>query len=161
MHLYLVRHCDAMHPTAQAERPLSDHGLKQAERLASWMGRSGLTLDEIVHSGVLRAQQTAEKIATVVRPTRGIRVEQGLQPGDSARDAVDRLRHDAGSRMVVTHLPIIAQIAALLLTGSARNEPVAFRTGTVAALVGEGDCWSLEWLIQPSMLAPAGGSRGT
>lgn len=156
MRLYLVRHCDAVHPVEHPERPLSADGREQARTLAAWCARSGVRVDEIVHSGVLRAAETADALAAALRPERGVRAEPGLRPGDSARHAVDHLRFGEGSRIVVTHLPIVAHMASLLLTGTERGEPLVFRTGSAAALEGEGEHWSLEWLVHPALLAAPG-----
>ena len=153
MHLYLVRHCDAVHPTEHPDRPLSVRGREQATRLRNWLDRTGVRVDEVLHSGVLRAIETADELARGVRPERGVRLENGLRPSDSPRNAADRLRHGPGSLLVVTHLPIVAHIASLLLTGTEHGEPLAFHTGTTAALVGEGGRWSLDWLVHPEMLA--------
>jgi phosphohistidine phosphatase len=152
MRLYLVRHCDAVHPAEHPDRPLSRNGEDQARRLAAWMGRNGILADEIVHSGVLRAAQTAEALSATVQPVRGVRMEPGLRPGDSAREAVDHLRFGDTSRVVVTHLPIVGHMASLLLSGNERSDPVFFRTGSIAAFEGEGDYWSLDWLIHPSLV---------
>lgn len=152
MRLYLVRHCDAVHPTEHPDRPLSARGRQDAARLRDWLDDTGIRVDEVLHSGVLRASQTAETLAVAVRPERGVRMEPGLCPGDPARDAADRLRFGDEARLVVTHLPIVAHIASLLLAGSEHGEPLSFRTGAIAALVGEGDHWSLDWLMRPDLI---------
>ena len=152
MRLYRVRHCDAVHPTEHPDRPLSVHGRQQAARLRDWLDATDVRVDEVLHSGVLRAKQTAETLAAAVRPARGVRMVPGLRPGDPARDAADTLRCGDESRLVVTHLPIVAHIASLLLAGSEHGEPLSFATGTIAALVGEGDHWSLDWLMRPELL---------
>lgn len=155
MRLVLVRHCDAVHPVENPDRPLSEHGRDQARRLAAWMRASGVRANEVLHSGVLRAAETAAEIAAALQPPRGIRAEAGLRPNDPPRLAVDGLRFGEGCVVVVTHLPIVAHMAALLLTGTERGEPVAFHTGSAAAFEGEGDHWSLEWAVHPALLPPA------
>jgi len=158
MTLYLTRHCDAVHPIEDAARPLSEHGRDQARRLAAFLPRvlrDTDGIDEVLHSGVLRAQQTAEILADTARPAKGVQQIVGLTPGDSANAAADLLRHEQRSLLVVTHLPLVATLAAILLGGARAREPLLFRTGTMAALTGEGDFWSLEWMVHPGILPAA------
>jgi phosphohistidine phosphatase len=158
MTLYLARHCDAVHPIEDPARPLSADGREQARRLAAFLPRAlrgHESIDEVLHSGVLRARQTAAILAEAVHPTRGTRQAVGLTPGDNARAAVDALRYEGRSLLVVTHLPLVADIARLLLGQPRGHDPVVYRTGTIAALAGSGDHWSLEWVIHPALLPPA------
>ncbi len=152
MRIYLTRHCDAVHPLADGTRPLSERGLDQARRLAAWMPRAIGAVHEVRHSGVLRAEQTAAILAEAARPEAGVRAVAGLTPGDSAEAAVESLRWETQPLLVVTHLPIVARIAALLLGTSAHSQPLAFHTGTIAAFDGSGMSWSLDWLVNPELL---------
>jgi len=158
MTLYLTRHCDAVHPMEDPARPLSEQGRDQARRLAAFLPRAlrGTDgIDEVLHSGVLRARQTAEILAETAHPARGARQLDGLTPGDSADAAADLLRHEDRSLLVVTHLPLVASLAGLLLGGSSGGAPALFRTGTMAALQGGGDHWALAWLVHPGVLPAA------
>jgi len=73
MHVYLVRHGDAKSEEVDPERPLSDRGWAEVERVAKHVGQLRLPLAEIRHSGKLRARQTAETFAKFVTPTYGVR----------------------------------------------------------------------------------------
>jgi len=55
--------------------------------------------------------------------------------------------------MIVGHLPFLGRLAALLLTGNADNDVVAFQFGCVVCLKREGPGkWKLEWMIVPKLL---------
>jgi len=155
MRLYLVRHCEAVHPLQDPARPLSDRGREQARRLAAWMPRTVGVVDEILHSGVPRARETAELLAAAIHPLKGVRQAPGLCPDDAPRDIADLLRHLDGSRVVVTHLPLVARVAGLLIGARAATDPLTFHTGSCAALLGEVDAWTVDWLVHPDVLPPA------
>jgi len=55
--------------------------------------------------------------------------------------------------MIVGHLPFLGRLAALLLTGNADNEVVAFQFGCVVCLSGDDSGrWKLEWMMVPELL---------
>lgn len=67
MHLYLIRHAEAVDLThaqvrADAERFLTDMGQVQARRLGAWFRRRGVRLSAILTSPMVRARQTADGI---------------------------------------------------------------------------------------------------
>lgn len=68
--LYLVRHADAGDPEAwtrpDAERPLSDKGRRQAQRLGAFLARLGFAPDRIVSSPKLRALDTARIVGDAI-----------------------------------------------------------------------------------------------
>ena len=161
MRLYLVRHCDAVHPLEDAERPLSPRGRDQAARLADWLPRIVGHVDQVWHSGVLRARQTAETLAGALPDAPPVVQHDGFTPGDSANHAADLVRHEDRALMVVTHLPLVARVAALLLTGRRDVEPLVFHTGSVAYLHGDSGAYVLDWLVHADVLPTARAPRAT
>src|SRR2546428_4370090 len=63
MDCYLVQHGEAKPEREDPARPLTDRGRREVERVAEGAQRSGVEIAEVVHSGELRAQQTAELAA--------------------------------------------------------------------------------------------------
>ena len=57
--LYLVQHGEAVGESVDPNRPLSAHGRATVEQVAACAARLGLKVDQIRHSGKLRAEQTA------------------------------------------------------------------------------------------------------
>ena len=70
MRLYLVQHGTAVPKDKDPERPLSKDGQTDVSRVASFLGRSGVHVARVLHSGKLRAQETALLLSEVVSPTR-------------------------------------------------------------------------------------------
>src|SRR5262249_29784833 len=67
MDLYLIRHAEAVALGEQgiaddADRPLTEAGVKEARALGRELRRRGMTLDKLVTSPLLRAKQTADGI---------------------------------------------------------------------------------------------------
>ncbi|MGI8904791.1 MAG: SixA phosphatase family protein [Solirubrobacteraceae bacterium] len=59
--LWLLRHAEAEDGTPDAERPLTDRGLRQAEAVGLALARLGTRIDACLCSPKLRARQTAER----------------------------------------------------------------------------------------------------
>src|SRR5258708_4319762 len=111
MLLYLVRHGEAV----QADpRPLSPFGRRQAEDLARQASTAGARPARILHSGKMRAQQTATALAAVLEP-REIRAIAGLSPDDDPHSAAELAQESDEDLMLVGHLPHMGELAALLL----------------------------------------------
>jgi phosphohistidine phosphatase len=50
------------------KRPLSDSGREDVKRVASFLARSGVSAGRVLHSGKLRALETALLLADVLGP---------------------------------------------------------------------------------------------
>jgi phosphohistidine phosphatase len=131
MRIFLVRHGEAAPPAAGGERPLTDAGRGDVERLARWCAGNGVRPVSIVHSGILRAAQTAAILADALAPPGGVRAVRGLAPDDDPRMQRDELVHADADVLVVTHLPFVGELAAAL-TGAAGALP--FATAELAIL---------------------------
>ena len=77
----------------------------------------------------------------------------GLAPKDAVEPIKQELEQGNSNVMIVGHLPFLGRLAALLLTGNADNDVVAFQFGCVVCLKREGPGkWKLEWMIAPKLL---------
>jgi phosphohistidine phosphatase len=150
MILYLVQHGAAKPESEDPARPLTDAGRDDVHRLAMLLARTGVTVAEIRHSGKRRALDTAEILATAVRPSGGLVTAAGLSPNDSVEPTAAEVEALGNDVMLVGHLPHLGRLATRLLTG--RTEPSVMRLvpGTLARLDRDGG-WSLEWLVPPEL----------
>lgn len=133
MRVFLVRHAEACSVLEDPERPLTPAGREAAGRLAQWCLDHGVAPQQIRHSGVLRAAQTAEILAARLAPEGGVRAVRGLAPDDDPVPVAEDLTHETRVLMLVTHLPFVGELASLLLTGSDRLA-LKFSTGTIACI---------------------------
>jgi phosphohistidine phosphatase len=66
MKLYLVQHAEAKTEKEDPLRPLSEKGLKDLEKVSSFLEDRSIKVTRILHSGKQRARETAEKLSKVV-----------------------------------------------------------------------------------------------
>jgi phosphohistidine phosphatase len=148
----LVRHANAVSTEEDPTRPLSVTGRQQAERMASWLAGLNPMLEEIRHSGMARAERTAEIFAKRLGVKAScLRRTHGLTPHDDPeRIASDFEGHD-GHIMLVSHLPFIGRLASLLLTGDSDLLSLRFANAGVAALAMKSGQWQLVALVSQEM----------
>jgi len=152
MDFFLVRHGEAKPEYEDPERPLTDRGRREAEKIARALCAKDVSVSEILHSGKRRAKQTAEIMARVLSPGRGARAITGLAPEDDPVLARAELEAAGASVMLVGHLPHLGRLAALLVTGDGERSVVEFPPAAVACLSRAEDGWKVEWSLAPDML---------
>ena len=150
MEFYLVRHGEAVSQTINGERPLTPDGRRDVERLGHAAAKRGIQPGQIFHSGVLRAQQTAEILSESLGPVEGVRESVGLRPDDDPVIAKAELELSTVSLMLVGHLPHISRLASFLVAGNAEEELVQFAPATMLALFYENHRWKILWKLTPA-----------
>ena len=149
MEFYLVRHGEAVSQALNGERPLTPGGRRDVERLGQAAAKRGIQPGQIFHSGLLRAQQTAEILSESLRPVEGVRDLAGLRPDDDPVIAKAELESSTVSLMLVGHLPHISRLASFLVAGNSDQELVQFAPATVLGLSYENYHWKILWKIAP------------
>lgn len=147
MNFYLVRHGDALPGTLDPRRPLSRLGLEQVEQVARVAAARQAQVSTILHSGILRAEQTAEIMAHHLRPQRGVQRITGLAPHDDPAIAKGELEAASVPVMVVGHLPHLNRLAGLLISGDGDRDTVTFSPATLVCVAHEGSLWRLAWVL--------------
>ncbi len=115
--IYLVHHADAVPPSVDAQRPLSGLGRAHADLLASRAADRGVKPDVIWHSGKLRARQTAEAFWRACNPLAELSAIRGMQPADPPSWIRDQVVRETRAVMLVGHMPHLARLFTLLVTG--------------------------------------------
>lgn len=114
MELILWRHAEAVDGLPDMARALTDKGVKQAERMASFL-RSRIPQDtRILVSPAIRAQQTAHAL------TGHFFTEPAIAPNCSVSSLLNAANwpDDEGCVLIVGHQPVLGEAAALLLCDS-------------------------------------------
>jgi len=157
--IYLVRHADAGDPGAwqgaDADRPLSSKGTRQAERMGKFLAGIGLHPDRIVSSPKLRARQTADIVAAAVGTS--VTLDDRLAEGfDLARLRAVIVEPNSSRTMLVGHDPDFSDLVAELLgTGAVpMSKSTLARIDLDAPPAPNGG--RLRWLVPPDALKPAG-----
>lgn len=153
MLLYLVQHGDAKREEEDPSRPLSDKGIEDVKRVASYISRLNIEVEEVLHSGKLRAKQTAELVAGNLRMAKGASETNGLAPLDDPGLWAERLKAKTNPLMLVGHLPHLGRLSSLLLCGDKEKNIIAFKMGGIVCLKrDDAGTWSLQWMITPEIL---------
>jgi phosphohistidine phosphatase len=155
MLLYLVQHGNAKKEEDDPSRPLSEKGKDDVMRIALHLSRLDSVAPRILHSGKLRAEQTAEIIASRLAPPscKGLSGTDGLSPLDDPGTWGDRLTYVTEDIMLVGHLPHLGRLASLLLCGDREKNAVSFIMGCVVCLGrDEKGIWSMRWMITPEII---------
>ena len=155
MQIYLVQHGEAKPEEIDPQRRLTESGARAVQNVADFLRTSGgLKVDAIWHSGKPRAQQTEELLRPATRAAEGaVMHHDGLASKDAVEPIKRELAQQNSNVMIVGHLPFLGRLAALLLTGNADKEVVAFQFGCVVCLNGDdAGRWKLEWMMVPKLL---------
>jgi len=139
-----------------ADRRLTEKGLRQARRMGRLLARMEVKLDQVCASPFARAQETAEEVLDVLDSPVKIRTLDELKPVVSSDDMWEAIREAAGEKvLVVGHMPSLGNLAAALLDCHA-EQPLWFHKSTIAAFhcelsEGRKPRFQLEWMAAPGM----------
>jgi phosphohistidine phosphatase len=132
MDLILWRHAearDAKDGEGDLDRPLTQRGEKQAQRMAEWLNRFLPETTRILVSPALRTRSTAEALG------RKFRIADPLAPGAGVNQLLTVVRWPDSREpvLVVGHQPTLGHVAAYLMGGivSQEGQPWAVRKGAV------------------------------
>lgn len=154
MRLYLVQHGDALPQEVDPARPLSVTGHNDVVRLATFLKGRVPRAARILHSGKLRARQTAEALAAALAPGTAVETAAGLAPLDPVQPLAVQIRLWREDTLIAGHQPFLGKLLALLLTGDEATEVAAFEPGTLVALErGEDARFRIRFMLRPELLA--------
>jgi len=151
MRVYLVQHGLAKDQSEDAERPLSDQGREDVTRTAGFLSLFEKPQpSKIVHSGKLRAEQTAEMFS---QAWGGLPVERAIDLAPNADPGVwsAHLASMNDDVMLVGHLPHLQRLAGLLICGDAQRQAITFRNAGVVCLKRGESGWAVLWQIHPTL----------
>ncbi len=153
MRLYLVRHGEAVSEEVNPERPLSQKGRVNVEKMGRFLRRAKLKVDLIWHSGKVRALETAQILGEALSVKDALVTRQGLAPLDPIELIENQLREREEDLMIVGHLPFLGKLASSLVSEPPSPGLITFQAGGVACLerLEEGS-WRLEWMVNPGLL---------
>ena len=153
MNLYLVQHAEAKPKNEDSQRPLSDKGYADADKTAGLLSeRVRPSVNVIIHSGKLRAKQTAEVLADYLSPIGGIKAADGLTPTADPAIWAEQLSAISENVMIVGHLPHLSKLTSKLLCGDDSSTIVEFKNAGIVCLAKDDyGAWSLQWIIVPGL----------
>ena len=154
MPVYLVQHGKARAEGADAERSLTDQGRADVERIAGVAAQYRVPVSSIVHSGKLRARQTAAIFGEILGPGIPLEISEGMNPGDDVTIFASRLTAESNT-MFVGHLPFMEKLVSYLLTGAVDRAIFKFQNGGIVCLdrppSASAGSWIIIWTLMPSI----------
>jgi phosphohistidine phosphatase len=151
MSLYLVQHGKNLAKDKDPEKGLSPEGKKDVEQVAGILSSHGIPVSAIWHSGLKRAHQTADIIASYLGGGIEVLEKGGLTPLD---DVTQINPNSEKNIMLVGHLPFLEKLVSWLLTGSPDRSPlVKFKNGGIVAMDKdmESNSWCIKWILFPHL----------
>jgi phosphohistidine phosphatase len=148
--IYLMRHADAVSEEVDPARPLSAKGREQVARVCAAL-RAGppFNPEEIWHSPLARAQETAELLVQGLRLAAPLVLTSGLRPNDDPGAVSKVLESHKGDVAVVGHEPHLGVLASMMVHGLERPGVFyPFPKAGVLAVAREGKRWRAAWLVR-------------
>ena len=105
-----------------------------------------------MHSGKLRAEQSASLMAETLAPAIKPIVADGLKPKDDPALFASAIVPQGKDIMIVSHMPLVSRLCSVLLTGYADTE-FASSPGTLFCLDNKSGIWRLQFMLRPEFLA--------
>jgi phosphohistidine phosphatase len=150
--LYLVQHAEAKKEGDDPTRGLTDKGFREIALTALFAHDQGVAVNRIYHSGIKRAQQSAQILADQMHPKEGVSEADWLAPMDDPKIWEERLSNMHEDIMLVSHLPYLAKLASLLACGDGGKDIIDFKKAGIVCLKRFDDGhWAVEWMVTPEM----------
>lgn len=120
--------------------------------MAQMAAAKNVEVSAILHSGILRAKQTAEILAAYLQPTGKVQQLSGLLPQDDPAIAKAEVEAAEKPILLVGHLPHLSRLVTLLVSGTAEAEVMEFAPATVVCCGKDGSKWQIAWTLTPRLL---------
>jgi phosphohistidine phosphatase len=155
MDLYLMQHGEATTEAENPDRPLTGAGRAVVERVSARARAAGVHVGVCVHSGKLRAEETARLFVGQLGDPVDVVARAGLAPKDAVAPTSQWLRTmtEYDVIAVIGHLPFLDRLASLLVAGDEETQVVRFRMGGLVKLEpkDEGEGFVVAWVLPPEL----------
>lgn len=154
MKVFLIQHGEAVAKEKDPKRPLSSKGKEQLEKVARLFSENiADPVSSIVHSGKLRAHQTAEILAKYLTPPDGVQKGENLEPLSGVAPWIERLSSAQKDLIIVGHLPYLGKLTSTLLGIDEGCNIMEFQPASIICLQRTpGGNWLLKPVFNPEIL---------
>lgn len=148
----LVRH-GRYHTYAVTDetRELTETGREEIRRMADHLAGREIGVRRILHSGKMRARQTAEIFAACFGVA-CITESRGLRPEDDPEALIRSIQAQSESTLMVGHLPLLDRVAERMSALAAYPGPLSFPQGGALCLIRNENGLQVDRMITPDML---------
>lgn len=153
MKLYLVQHGEAYSVEESPERALTEKGKDDVNRLAVFLRKSGVRVERVIHSGKLRAKQTAERLGNAIANGISLETSDLINPNDDP-EAFSQLSFCwATDTLIVGHMPFMAKLVSQLTHRSPETLYANYTPGSIVCLERTDDNrWLMNWMVQAELV---------
>jgi phosphohistidine phosphatase len=163
MKLYLIRHSNAVEPGTSeyeddSQRPLTEKGREKMRKIASALKDLGIAPDLILSSPFVRAAQTAEILAKIMKYKKDIACSESLIPVSNTDTLIGEIneKYTVDELVLVGHEPSLSALVGTL-TGAGPEIAINLKNGGVCCLSADDLHVErkavLEWLLTPKILS--------
>jgi phosphohistidine phosphatase len=164
VNLYIMRHGEAANLGAEfpsdGVRPLTFNGRKRVELSTKGLSASGVAVDKIISSPLVRARQTAEIVHEGLAVATNLEFSDALPIGDIdgiVKAVQAHTRHE--NVMLVGHEPTLTRLISVLVSGAA-EAAIDMPPGGLCMLtlntIVVGQCATLRWFPASNQLVALG-----
>jgi phosphohistidine phosphatase len=162
MKIYLIRHSNAVDPGTpeyddDSQRPLTEKGRDKMKKIAFALKGLGIKPDIIVSSSYVRAQQTAEILAKVLKYKKELVFSDTITSMGKADEIIGEIngKYNVDELVLVGHEPCFSMLIGTLTAGNP-DLTVNLKNGSVCCLSADDlriDRKAvMEWLLPPKIL---------
>ncbi len=143
---------------SDAERPLTDEGMKEMKKIARGMEKLGLRFDRVLSSPYVRARQTAEIVAKILDMEDKLQLCEFLKAEEAPQTLILALKKMTSSEnvLLVGHEPFLSGAISILLTGRTADVAIDMKKGGLCKLEvdfsNRAPVTTLKWLLTPRQL---------
>ncbi len=154
MKLYVMRHGMAASADIDPKRGLTQNGSHDIAMMARRLQNCDNSITQIIHSGILRAQETAEIMAKVLNVPKVIASPELLAEHGSIDAIVALSKTWRENTLLVGHLPMLFQLINKILINQVDHEPIVdFQPGSIVCLDHFApQRFMIEWFISPDVM---------
>lgn len=155
MNLYCVRHGEAELAEVNPERPLTNKGRLEVERVAHYLQSHHIKVAHVMHSTKLRAKQTAEIFADALAPGQTTECESILDEDADVNVLIEMISTWTDDTLIVGHLPFMPKLISGLVIGNPDIYPIVNfpPSGIVCLQHFESHRWIIQWLLNPQLVS--------
>lgn len=154
MKLYILRHGESLESTINPNRPLSVQGRNTIENLSKFLSASNLSVSCILHSGVLRAKETAEIVAKHIHCNALPKAYPGIKSLDDPYEIILNIETLLSDTLIVSHLPFVDRLLTTLLMLSESRAMIPFEPGTLVCLERASEkIWNICFILPPFLFS--------
>lgn len=162
MKIYLIRHSNAVDPGTpgyedDSQRPLTDKGRDKMKDIAYALKAMEVRPDRIVSSPYVRARETAEIVAKVLKYKQELSFSDSLVPEGSADQIIGEIneKFNVDELVIVGHEPCLSGLVGTLIAGSP-DLAIDLKKGGICCLSADDLRMErkavLEWLLTPKIM---------